>query len=793
MKFLTQKSAILLLLFLSITELNAQGKVSGKVVDEAGQPTAFATVSLLSPTDSTVVQGKITDEEGSYEIQNVADGSYILRITFVGYEPTFSDPFSVSPDLREVNLGKSVLKEYSQTLDEVTVSTQRALIEKHPDKLVMNLEDNILAKGSMANEILEMAPLVSSGANGELRLMGKANVMILIDGKTIPEASLNTILQNLSAEEIEKVEIITNPPARYDASASGGVINVVTKRGQQLGFKGTYNLIASQGHYGKLYNGFGLNYRTEKITLFGILNYSVGKNLHEQESVRDFQNIDRIVKNSFESSSNYQTPSGRIGVTYLLNKNHEFGIAFDAYISESEMNLDGITNFRGYTTKIDSAVLAKTNATNKHNVYNFSLNYLGKLNEKGDELSFIATHTLYNRNNRQLIESQVFSAEQDPVRGIETIRTSLPSDIDITIAQTDYTHRFNKRINADVGFKYTRVSSASLFSQSGISGSSSLNTGYDENITAGYLSLNALLAEYSIQAGLRGENTSANIIGAGQREFFSLFPGIAVRRNFNDALGVSLSYSRKVDRPLYQNMLPIKNYVDRYTVWEGNPNLRPEFSNVVELSGSFNNLTLIAGYTRKKDPVFEIPVSDEETQILRVSMRNIDFAEAYNLSAILPFNIISWWQTNNSVTGIYNKAKSKSEQIIFSQDQFSFIFNSTNSFSFSNKWKGELSGYYNSTVQNGIIKYYPRYALRAGVGRDILAGKGNLKLLIEDILWSEWYNGEGTVGSVYQAFENRRDTRRIRIAFFFRFGKQTVKTVQDKGLGNESEKQRLSY
>lgn len=793
MKFLAQRFGILLLLFLGITELNAQGKVSGKVVDESNQPIAFATVTLLSSSDSTVVQGKITDEEGAYEIQKVAYGSYILRITFVGYEQTFSSPFSISPEANEVSLGESVLKEYSQTLDEVTVSTQRALIEKHPDRLVMNLEDNILAKGSMANEILEMAPLVSSGANGELRLMGKSNVMILIDGKTIPDASLNAVLQNLSAEEIEKIEIITNPPARFDASASGGVINVITKRGQQLGFKGTYNVIASQGHYGKLYNGLSLNYRTEKVTLFGILNYSAGKNLHEQESVRDFQEIERIVKNSFESTSNYQTPSGRIGLSYLLNKNHEFGIAFDGYISESEMNLDGITNFRGYTTKTDSAVLANRNATNKLSVYNFSLNYLGKLNEKGDELSFIATHTLYNRDNRQLIESQVFSGEQSPVRGKEIIRTSLPSDINITIAQTDYTHRFNKKINADVGFKYTRVSTASLFSQSDISGSSSLNTGYDENITAGYLSLNGLLADYSIQAGLRGENTSANITGVGKREFFSLFPGIAVRRNFNDALGVSLSYSRKVDRPLYQNMLPIKNYVDRYTVWEGNPNLRPEYSNIIELSGSFKNLTLISGYTRKKDPVFEIPVSDEETQILSVSMRNIDFAEAYNLSAILPLNIISWWQTNNSVTGIYNKAKSKSEQIVFSQDQFSLILNSTNTFSFSKKWKGELSGYYNSTAQSGIIKYYPRYAIRTGVGREVLAGKGNFKLLLEDILWSEWYNGEGTVGSVYQTFENRRDTRRIRIAFFYRFGKQTVKTVQDKGLGNESEKQRLSY
>ena len=790
-----EKTLFFGILFLAMVsvELRAQGKISGTVTDEANQPTAYASVALLSANDSSVVQGKITDEDGFYELQNVEFGNYIIRITFVGYKASFSDRLVVSPIKRDISMGKTSIKEISQTLEEVTISTQRSLIEKHPDRLVMNLDNNILAQGSMANEVLKMAPLVSGGVNGEIRLMGRDNVLILIDGKTVPSTTLNTVLENLSAEEIEKIEIITNPPAKYDASASGGVINVITKRANQLGFKGTYNFIASQGHYGKIYNGLGLNYRTAKLTIFSNLNYSIGENLHEQKSERDFKNINRVVDNSFESLSNYHTPSGRLGISYLLNKNHEIGIAFDGYFSDSKMNLEGVTNFRTYGMKPDSSVRANTSSGNRLNVYNLSLNYEGKLNEKGDNLSVIATHTFYSRENNQIIKSQVFSGEQDPIRDIETIRTRLPSDIQISIGQADYSHFFGKKIKAEVGIKYTRVNTSSLFSQSDVTTESTLNTGYDEHITAGYISLNTSWSKYSFQAGLRGEKTYADVMGIGKREYFNLFPGISIQREFNSGKGMSFSYSRKVDRPLYQNMLPIRNYVDRYTIWEGNPNLTPQFSDLIEISGSFKNLTVITGYNRMKDPVFEIPVNDEDTQILRVAMRNIDFAESYNLSAILALNAISWWQTNNSVTGTFNRARSNTEYIFFEEEQFSMAFNSTNTFSFSEKWKGELTGYYNTSAQNGITRYFPRYAVSAGLGREVLEGKGNLKFSVEDILWSERYNGEATVGNVYQTFENRWDTRRIRIAFTYRFGKETVKAVQDKGLGNESEKQRLSY
>ena len=783
--------ATFILLLFAVIELKAQGSIIGRVVDGLHQPTAYATVTLLTASDSSVVQGKITDEEGVYEMQNVAYGNYKLRITFVGYETLFSKNFIVSPEEKKIILGDHRIQEASQTLEEVTVTAQRPLIEKQPDRLVMNLENSILAKGAMANEILTMAPLVSSGMDGRINLRGKTNVMILIDGKTIPEATLSTTLQNLSAEEIEKIEIITNPPARYDAAASGGVINVITKQAKQLGFKGTYSLFASQGQYGKLYSGLSLNYRTKKLTIFSSLDYSAGKDLHQQSTTRDFQLIDRIVTNDFDNTSEYQTPSGRIGMGYQLGKNHEIGVTFDGYLSESEAYLTGNTSFQGYTARSDSVVQATNRSLDDLHVYNFSVNYQGTLNERGDYLSAIATQTLYYRDNNQALKSQTFSDEQTLI-GEETIRTKLPSDIKITIAQADYSRFFSEKIKADIGVKYTGVNTSSLFSQSGTLDNTTLNTGYIEHIAAGYISVNASLLNYSLQAGLRGENTSSDIISAGQRKFFNFFPSISIQRSISDAFDVSLSYSRKIDRPLYQNLLPIRNYVDRYTVWEGNPNLKPQYSNILELTGTLNNFTLIAGYTYIKDATFEIPISDAVTQVMNVSMENIDLAEVYNLSAVLPFEINSWWQTNNSVTGIYNRAQSASHED-FEADQFSLMLNSTNVFSFYQGWKGELTGYYNSSQQNGVLNFSPLYAINVGVGRDVLAGRGSFKLRLEDIFWSQRYDGESTIGSVYQQFTNLRDTRRVRVSFTYRFGKQTIDSVEDKGLGNESEKSRLSY
>lgn len=795
MKTIIKASVTVLLSLLVITQIKAQGKVSGTLYDENNQPSAFATVALLAALDSSLVKGNITDEKGNYEFNNVADGEYFIRISYVGYKTTHSDRISISSQNRSVKLGKTMLEELSKTLDEVTITAQRPLIEKQSDRLVMNLENSILAKGATADEILKMAPLVSSSMNGTLTLRGKPNVMILIDGKTIPNATLNTILQSLSAEEIEKLEIITNPSAKYDAAASGGVINIVTKKGLQLGFNGTYHLYASQGLYEKVYTGAGINYRTKKINVYGGINYAFGKNYRNEFYRRNFPN--NSIENNTEYKIDYKSPNAKIGLDINLNKNHTLGISIDGNVSNTNIDLLTKSVFRNILNYPDSSLNTIGDWKYKYNMYNLNVDYKGTLSDKGNEISLNATQTIYKQDSRQILTYQTFSDLGAPISNIEKLRTEIPSDVNITIAQTDYTHPFKENIKGEAGLKYTGINFVNKLTHEALLDdrwmtTSLSNSGYTENVAAGYINVNATFENFFLQAGVRGENTTTTVVDTLKRRFFDIFPSFFIQRNINDNHVLSVSYSRKIDRPVYENLIPVRIYVDLYTLREGNPYLQPQYSHSFEISNTIRDITLLAGYTSIKDAMIDIPFQDLETQITTLSFRNFSQIETYNLSVILPIAPTAWWQTNNTLTGMYNNLKASDlNSINFKTSIYSFTFNSINTFSFGKDWKGELVGYYNSSNQYGIFRVLPRYAVSIGIGKDILKMRGNLKFSFDDIFWSEQYMGKAKVGSIDQSLRNYWDSRRFRIAFTYKFGKQTVKPAKNRSLGNESEKNRL--
>lgn len=779
-------------------ELKSKGMVSGTVTDETKQPAAFATVSLMAATDSSLVQGKITDDKGHFAIDGIAAGNYLVRITYVGYEPSFNGPFAITPESPSVALGDIALRNAPQTLEAVTVSAQRALIERQPDRLVMNLGNSILTKGATADQVLKMAPLVSSGQDGNITLRGKPNVMILLDGKTVPGATLSTVLQNLSAEEIEKLEIITNPSARYEAAASGGVINIITKKGLQDGLNGTYRLNASQGMYARLFTGTSLNYRKGKLNAYGDLNYAGGQNFSNQVYWRNFPAMSSTIENNTNTLTGYHTPSARVGLDYRFNPRHSAGFSVDGYFSDRNTDLRTRSLFSSGQPPPDSSMRATNDGLSRYNLYNFSVNYKGRLDEKGSELSFIGTHSLYGQDTRQTLRYQTERGDGQPLSGGQTLGMNFPSDVNITIAQTDYSLPVGEKLKLEAGLKYTGIRITSRFDQAfsspgeGEPEQLQVNSGYNEHVAAAYLHGQLSLGQLTLQAGIRGESSNTAVVDTLQRNFFNLFPSVSVQRKLSDNHSVSLSYSRRIDRPLFENLLPIQRYVDPYIIWEGNPYLRPQYSDVLEATGNLRNVTLVAGYTYTRDAMVELPFQDEETLITTNSIRNFARMNTYNLSVVVPVNVTGWWQTNNTLTGLYTDISTSGlNDYAFRTDLVAFTFNTTNTFSLGRQWRGQLTGYYNSSAQYGVLRFEPRSVLSLGVGRDILDKRGSVKVDFDDVFWGDRYNGDATIGPLRQRFWNYSDSRRVRLAFTYKFGKQTVKSASRKKMGNESEQNRL--
>lgn len=721
----------------------------------------------------------------------------MVRISYVGYQMAYSSYFDVKNQQEPIQIEAIQLQEATQSLEEVTVTAQRSLIEKRPDRLIMNLDNSILTKGNTADQLLKMAPLVSTDMSGKLSLRGKTNVMILIDGKQVPETTLSTVLQNMPADQIEKLEIITNPSAKYDAAASGGVINIITKEGLEKGFNGTYRASYTQGKLGRFGTGVSLNYRTDKINVYGDLNYYQGNNYKNENLIRIFPQASYNLISDVKYNIAYQNFSGKVGLDYTLAENHTVGLLASSYKSSVDMNLNNRADFFSDALRADSSVLTRGNWNYSYNTYNFNVNYQGNLAKIAD-ISVNATQTLYRKNDEQSLSYQSINSEGSKIGKQQNIQTVTPSDIDITIAQADLTNEIIDDLKLEAGAKYTRIHTKNDFEQGIIPGegqpliiTDSSQTGYDEYIIAGYFNVNANIGQYGLQAGLRAEQTNTDVRGIVKRDFLDWFPSLSVARTFSDNYSLSLSYARKIERPTYSNLIPFRRFVDPYSIREGNPLLKPQYSHTIEFSNTFKDFTVLAGYTYTKDAMLDAPYQDEEVTIF--SWRNFSRAETYNLSFVLPLQLTTWWQSNNTVTGLLNRVKTSDENLLnFGKDVFSCLVNTTNLFSLSNSLKAELTGYYNSTNQYGIYTVLPLYSVSVGIAKDILNKQGVVKLKLDDIFWSERYRLNTETGGLIQRINNLNDSRRIGFSFTYKFGKQTVKKNRNRSLGNETESNRLN-
>ena len=796
MSKLATKSKIILIICALLSH-RGQAQISGTVTDNSNQPVSYATVALLNANDSTLVKGEITDEQGNYGYENIAIGTYLIRISYVGYQEAYGNYFTITDQREPVQIEAIQLQEATQSLDEVTVTAQRSLIEKRPDRLIMNLDNSILTKGNTADQLLKMAPLVSTSAGGGLTLRGKTNVMILIDGKQVPETTLSLVLQNMPADQIEKLEIITNPSAKYDAAASGGVINIITKEGLKRGFNGTYRVSYSQGKRGKFGTGTSLNYRTDKMNVYGELNYYQGSTYLIENRFRDFPQVNYSLIGNAQSTSAYQNFSGKVGLDYTLAKNHTVGLLASRNKSTVDISTNNRTDFLSDALLADSSILTQGVWVPSRDMYNFNANYQGNI-PGIVEISINATQTFYRKNEEQSLTYQSLDNKGNKVGEQRNIQTATPSDIDITIAQADLTKKITDDFKLEAGAKYTSVSTKNDFQQGVLQeeGQSliitdSSQTGYDERIMAGYFNVNANIGQYGLQAGLRAEQTNTDVRGIVERDFLNWFPSFSVARDISDNYSLSLSYGRKIDRPTYSNLIPFRRFVDPYTIREGNPLLKPQYSHTLELSNTFKDFTVLAGYTYTKDAMLDAFYQDEEVTIF--SWRNFSRVETYNLSFVLPLQLTSWWQSNNTVTGLFNRVKTSDEIIIdFSKDVFSYLANTTNLFSLSNSLKAELTGFYNSPKQYGVYTWMPLYSVSVGIAKDILNKQGVIKLKLDDIFWNELYGATAEAGNVIQIGGSRYDSRRIGLSFTYKFGKQTVKKERNRNLGNEDEKGRLN-
>ena len=806
MKTIFVKSNFILAIMFYLSSVASAHTVSGVLKLEDESPATGASVYITSAIDSTIVKASVVDENGKFTLEDIGAGEYLLHAALIGYTP-FENKISVVGDIEveKINLVPS-----ANQLNEVTIKYKKPLIERDRDKIVVNVENSILAAGNSAWEVLGSSPGITATNSDQLSLKGRQGVNVWVNGKPLQlsGSDLANYLKSLPASALSKVEIISNPAARYDASGTSGIINLVMIKDKKIGTNGSISLSYGQGQLPKSVNSISLNHRNAKFNIYGMYNLTYRANFNKLLLYRKF--YDKGVFTGAYDQDNDLTIArfnnmARIGVDFTLSDKMDLGILINGNLSKfnpNGLNKTTIVNAEGipaskFTTQNDSHDLWHDMGGNIHYGYRIT---------KDQNLTVDLDYAPFGNTTEQ-----TFTTHSYDLTGIELgipyiLYGDLQGGLDIYSAKTDYSSQYKNGLKLEFGGKtsYVKADNDIKFfdksTETAVFDSTKSNHFiYKENINALYANASGQFGKWVIQAGLRMENT--NIDGEQKvnntsfdKNYTNLFPSALAAYTFSDRNEWSFSVSRRIDRPSYGQLNPFKFFLDPTTYREGNPYLDPQTSWNYELTHTFlQKFSTTFGYSKTLDNITQVigPVEGLERITVQTD-KNLASFDYYGITLYMPFTFFKIWQSINSVNLYYGHYKGNLINTQLSNGNVAFNWNSKNIFQLKKDYSIELSGNYRSREIYGYMDVQPIASLSIGAQKQILNKKGTLKFAFTDIFYSELTTATTEFTDYIEKFKVGRDSRVATLSFTYRFGNNNVGQLGRRQGGAQDEKQRAA-
>lgn len=821
----TLSFSILILLTWSTVfgQVLTQGTVSGQIGNAAGKPLEFTTMMLLKATDSTLVKGAISDAAGKYAFENVGAGRYVVMAQQLGYRKTYSVPLVVDEAHPAIELPALVMTDESKRLSEVNVIAKKPFIEQQVDRTVVNVENSIVASGNTALEVLEKAPGVTiDRQNDQIQLKGKSGVIIYIDGKQtyLSQQEVANLLKNTPSDNIATIEIITNPGSKYDAAGNSGIINIKMKKNKNFGTNGSFivgtgygwvnNLSGARDDLPKFNTSLNVNNRSSKVNLFGNYSYVNRESAQSNELNRTIPFNGRTTyfdQVSFRPNQ-FVGHSYKGGLDYFINPKSTIGVVVNGFSNDWQSNGINSTLISNESRQLTSNPITQTNMGNRLQNVTGNLNYKYEFDGKGREWTADADYVRYTGQNTNDLSTTFYGPDGAVIRPRQDVRNGMPSTINILAFKTDYVHPLKKGAKVEAGLKssFVNADNNSIFDtlqqetkQWLFDASRSNQFKYDENINAGYVNYAGKIGKkLKVQAGLRAEHThsvgtSVTLNQRVERNYLNLFPTLFLSRQLDTNNVLNLSYSRRIDRPDYQNLNPFVYFLDPYTYQQGNPFLRPQYTNSVELTHVFKSaVSTTLGVSRTTDFINrETPRQIPERNTTYVTPENLGRMDNVNLTVSFPVPVTKWWRMQNNVSTYYQHYQTFYSGVPYDVKIVAYNLYTSNNFTLSKTLSAELSGWYNSASQYGFYRANPQGGFSLGVQKKLMEGKANLKLNVNDPFWLNQFNGRAVVQDINFRVRSRWESRRVNLTFTYRFGNQNVKSARQRSSATSAEQNRV--
>jgi hypothetical protein len=798
-----------LLLFLSITFLamqTAKGQmVKGKLTDNDGKPLEGAAILRLSPADSAMQEGALTDADGAYTLKQGDGGKTLIRAQALGFRTkTWMVEGDKAPTTRMVQSDAKRLKE-------VEVVGKRNYIDVLPDKLVVNVAGSINAQGNNGIELLRKSPGVVVDKDDNVSLKGKG-VRILIDGKPtqLSGADLANFLKNLQSSDIESIELISNPSAKYEAQGSGGIINIKLKKNKNFGTNGSLNLTYGHGIFNKHNQSLNLNNRTKKFNFFG----NVGT---YQGAWRNYFNNDRRQSDTLyaernATTGNYDGYNFKVGTDWFINSRHTFGVLATGGSNDMQTLQNSYTSIRRDTAGAveQRSLLANSVNDNIRQRLNSNLNYK-YTDTSGRELTVDLDYGLFTSNERRFVPNKYSIPNQAEITTLYGFRIYSPIRIGFVTGKADWEQKLLGG-NFSAGVRLSRVKTKNNFNFFDTVGREdnlpfnrerSNQFNYDEQVNAVYTQYRGTLgSKLKYQAGLRVEETRTKGIlnyrtgrpdSTFTRLYDNLFPSGGITYELSKKHSVGVNYSRRIDRPDYESLNPFEEKVNDFSYRSGNPYLLPQFTNNVELNYTYNNsVNFSVAYSNTKNAFAEI-VAKADARRMYIQSQNLARIDAFNVNLSTPLPILPWWQgylnLNTNYT-VYNPTFGYDTTLAkFGAGTLkNFTGNAfmEHTFTLGRGWKAELSGWGNlPAVWGGTINTSAQGSVDIGLQRSMLNDRCNIRISYSDIFYTTPWKGNSNYGGIDTRAYGNWESQQIRISFDYRFGSDQIKGARNRRLGAE--------
>ncbi|MBV8255149.1 MAG: TonB-dependent receptor [Chitinophaga sp.] len=805
-----KKYLLLLPIFSLLTYTLQAQSIIGKVSDDKGAPLTGATVSLLKAKDSSLVKLGLT-KEGNYVFQDVPHDTLLVTVSHVGFEMLYSLPFYFSE--KAVNLQTMQLHTVSSNLKGIGVSARKPVVEVRPDKIVLNVENTINATGSDALELLRKSPGVVVDKDDHLSLNGKNGVLVYIDGRPSPlnAQDLSNYLKSLSSAQIEAIEIISNPSVQYEAAGTAGIINIKLKKNKSIGLNGSITAGVSISRHTRTDDGFSLNYRNEKLNAFGSYTGSFGS------TGMDF-NLYRIVQDTaFDQKSdirfNNRSHNFKTGIDYTLDAKNSIGVLLNGSFASPSLENHNYTPIMHAPSGNVARILDASNNDNmKNNNVNVNLNYAYK-DSIGRLLTVNGDYGYYSLSSTQWQPNTYLQSDGKTIIGTKNYLIESPTHIDIYSVKVDYEQGLGKG-RLGVGGKFGYVKTDNTFNQyNDLGGKVTIdNTAsnffkYAENVNALYARYSRDFKGFSLQGGLRAENSAVkgDLIGlkkVGNEEiaanqsfhksYLDFFPNISLTLAPKTNNQFVLAYSRRIDRPVYKDLNPFEYRINEYTFHKGSTDIRPQYSNTISLTHTYKfQLNTTLSYSHVQD-VFGQVVDTADGVKGYLSNRNLASQDITNISISCPFQYKSYSLFAN-VNSYYSKYKASYGA---GRDLNLEVYGANvflqNSIRFGKGWNGEVSIFYTTpSIWQGSMKAASIWSADAGLQKQLLQGKATVKVSVNDLFNTMKWSAHSDFAGQRIWASGKQETRQFKVSFTYRFGNSQVKASKQVQSGTEEESKRV--